>query len=179
MESRCKESNKRNDREKEEKLEQERLRKVEEEALKVQQDLEQQKAISKAEEDARVAIHNLNREVSLSSVSSETDKALEHAADLGNDSTGSVVAYLPPREDRVSVVDKQVSVVEEQGSFEASSNDTDTAMKEKFDNEHQGTENDARVVVCYDHQEVPTVVDKQNTVEDELIGVDQLIVNVD
>ena len=46
----------------------------------------QQQAISKAEKDARVVIHNLNREVSLSSVSSETDKALEHAADLGNDS---------------------------------------------------------------------------------------------
>ena len=99
--------------------------------------MEQQKAISKAEEDARVVIHNLNREVSLSSVSSETDKALEHAADLGNDSM-------------VSVVDKQASVVEVNVSFEASSIDTDTAMKEKFDNEHQGTENDARVVVCYD-----------------------------
>merc|ERR1712240_787740 len=71
MEASLKEQNQRNDKEKMERLEKERLQKEEEKAIQLQKDLERQRAVRKAAEEAEAAVSLVHREVTVDRVEEE------------------------------------------------------------------------------------------------------------
>ena len=89
MVDKIRENNKQRKREQEEKLEQERLQKVEQQAIRMQNELDKQEAIRKAEDNARAAFHNDCQE---DSSSYDTDEALEQAAVLKQDANVQEIA---------------------------------------------------------------------------------------